>query len=66
LLNRSDDRKPVELRHLHIQKQDVGPFALERSHGLAAIGALARNLALRLECEEPAKALPGQSFVVNY
>jgi hypothetical protein len=58
-------REAIHLRHLHVQKKNVGARLAESAQSIRTIRALASDFAIRLEGKEPAQALAGQPFVVN-
>ena len=55
----------VQLGHLHVQKNQVGPLLSDGGHRLASVRALANDLQVGLLLKQLADSFPRQGFVVN-
>ncbi len=64
--NRVDHTQSIELRHLHIQEHQVGPFLLNCLNGGFAIRGLCHSFHLRVLRQQIDKALACGSFVVRH
>ena len=57
--------EPIQLRHLHVEEQQVGRELRHRLHRLEAVGALRHDLDVRFGGEELAEHRAGQRLVVH-
>ena len=57
--------EPVQLRHLHVEEQQVGRQLRHCLHRLEAVGALRHDLDVRFGGQELAEHLPRQGLVVH-
>ena len=63
--DRLDDAEAVELRHLHVEEDQVGLRRVDRRHRLAAGGAHAHHLDVGFERQQADQAVPGHRLVVD-
>jgi heterodisulfide reductase subunit B len=61
----ADHFEPVHLRHLDIQKDEVGLLRQDGGGRGLAVARFAHNLNIGMALEKPANALPGQRLVVD-
>src|SRR5258706_7174693 len=57
--------EPAELRHLHIQENQIGSQRSDRANGFTSIAALAHNLGLRIVFEHFADHSASSRLVVD-
>ncbi|HVE80023.1 MAG TPA: hypothetical protein VNA89_14250 [Gemmatimonadaceae bacterium] len=59
------DGEAIELRHLHVEEDEVRGEAGDLCHRVGAVGTLADDLDVRLVREQRAEPAAGESFVVH-
>src|SRR4029078_12741205 len=62
--NRFEDGETIHLRHLHIEKNDVGFLFLNRAHGFFAVAAFANYFDFVIVLRQSTNEFSGQRFVV--
>jgi hypothetical protein len=60
-----DDTEPIDARHLHVEKHQIGDLVLNRRHGLGAVAALTDHFDIVLLLQERQYALARDGLIID-